>query len=88
MDTARRTMITSSLALARSAADGFTLGVVSNNVVIFPGVIKQLPFDMPGDFPPIAIVGSTPMVIVVNKNVAANRPHRRPDRVRGAGAAP
>lgn len=53
-------------ALARSAPDGATLSVVSNNVVIFPSVIKALPFDMPGDFTPIAIVGSTPMVLVVN----------------------
>jgi tripartite-type tricarboxylate transporter receptor subunit TctC len=53
-------------ALARSAPDGNTLSVVSNNVVIFPSVIKALPFDMPGDFTPIAIVGATPMVLVVN----------------------
>jgi tripartite-type tricarboxylate transporter receptor subunit TctC len=53
-------------ALARSAPDGNTLSVVSNNVVIFPSVIKSLPFDMPGDFTPIAIVGATPMVLVVN----------------------
>jgi tripartite-type tricarboxylate transporter receptor subunit TctC len=46
--------------------------VVSNNVVIFPSVIKSLPFDMPGDFTPIAIVGSTPIVLVVNKNVPAS----------------
>ena len=52
--------------LARSAPDGHTLSVVSNNVVIFPSVIKQLPFDMPGDFTPIAVVGSTPVVLVVN----------------------
>lgn len=58
--------------LARSAPDGFTLSVVSNNVVIFPSVIKSLPFDMPGDFTPIAIIGSTPIVLVVNKNVPAN----------------
>jgi tripartite-type tricarboxylate transporter receptor subunit TctC len=58
--------------LARSAPDGFTLSVVSNNVVIFPSVIKQLPFDMPGDFTPIAIVGSTPIVLVVNAKVPAN----------------
>ena len=57
--------------LARAAPDGFTLGVVSNNVVIFPSVIKQLPFDMPGDFTPIAIVGSTPIVIVANAKVPA-----------------
>ncbi|QJW84826.1 tripartite tricarboxylate transporter substrate binding protein [Ramlibacter terrae] len=53
-------------ALARSAPDGSTLAVVSNNVVIFPSVLKSLPFDMPGDFTPIAVVGSTPMVLVVN----------------------
>jgi tripartite-type tricarboxylate transporter receptor subunit TctC len=52
--------------LARSAPDGMTLGVVSNNVVIFPSLFKSLPFDMPGDFTPIAIVGSTPVVLVVN----------------------
>ena len=53
-------------ALARSAPDGNTLSVVSNNVVIFPSVIKAMPFDMPGDFTPIAIVGATPMILVVN----------------------
>ena len=53
-------------ALGKSAPDGFTLSVVSNNVVIFPSVMKSLPFDMPGDFTPIAVVGSTPMVLVVN----------------------
>src|SRR5262245_49706614 len=59
--------------LARSAPDGNTLSVVSNNVVIFPSVLKSLPFDMPGDFTPIAVVGATPMVLVVNPNkVAAN----------------
>ena len=52
--------------LARSAPDGYTLSVVSNNVVIFPSVLKTLPFDMPGDFTPIAVVGSTPVVLVVN----------------------
>jgi tripartite-type tricarboxylate transporter receptor subunit TctC len=53
-------------ALARSAPDGNTLAMVSNNVVIFPSVLKSLPFDMPGDFTPIAVVGATPMVLVVN----------------------
>lgn len=55
-------------ALARSAPDGNTLSVVSNNVVIFPSVLKSLPFNMPGDFTPIAVVGATPMVLVVNPN--------------------
>lgn len=58
-------------AIARSAPDGSTLGVVSNNVVIFPSVLKSMPFDMPGDFTPIAVVGSTPVVLVVNAKVPA-----------------
>jgi len=52
--------------LARSAPDGGTLAIVSNNVVIFPSVIKSLSFNMPGDFTPIAIIGATPMVLVTN----------------------
>lgn len=59
-------------ALARSAPDGLTLSVVSNNVVIFPSVYKTLPFNMPGDFTPIAICGFTPVVLVVNPKVAAS----------------
>ena len=60
--------------LAKAAPDGNTLSVVSNNVVIFPSVLKSLPFDMPGDFTPIAFIGSTPVVLVVNpqKVAAAN----------------
>ena len=58
-------------ALARSPADGSTLGVVSNNVVIFPSVMKSIPFDMPGDFTPIAVIGYTPVVLVVNAKVPA-----------------
>lgn len=60
-------------AMAKNPPDGFTLSVVSNNVVIFPSVIKNLPFDMPGDFTPIAIVGTTPLVLVANpQRVPAN----------------
>lgn len=52
--------------LARAAPDGHTLSLVSNNVVIFPSVYKSLPFNMPGDFTPIAVCGTTPMVLVVH----------------------
>src|SRR5262245_48818615 len=63
-------------ALARSAPDGNTLSVVSNNVVIFPSVLKSLPFEIPGDFTPIAVVGSTPMVLVVNPSRVAATSHK------------
>jgi tripartite-type tricarboxylate transporter receptor subunit TctC len=54
-----------------AAPDGTTLGIVSNNVVIFPSVLKTMPFEMPGDFTPIAVVGYTPVVLVVNAKVPA-----------------
>jgi tripartite-type tricarboxylate transporter receptor subunit TctC len=63
-------------ALARSAPDGYTLSVVSNNVVIFPSVLKSLPFDMPGDFTPIAKVGATPIVLVVNPAKVSAASHK------------
>jgi tripartite-type tricarboxylate transporter receptor subunit TctC len=59
-------------ALVRAPADGFTLSVVSNNVVILPSVYKTVPFDLATDITPIAIVGATPIVLVVNPKVAAN----------------
>lgn len=58
-------------ALTRAAPDGSTLSVVSNNVVIFPSVYKTLPFDLNTDITPIAVVGFTPIVLVVNPKVAA-----------------
>jgi tripartite-type tricarboxylate transporter receptor subunit TctC len=52
--------------LVRSPPDGFTLSVVSNNHVIFPSVYKSLPFDPIRDITPIAVIGTTPIVLVVN----------------------
>lgn len=63
-------------ALAKAPADGFTLSVVSNNVVIFPSVYKTIPFDIPGDFTPIAIVGATPIVLVVNPAKVPAKDHK------------
>jgi tripartite-type tricarboxylate transporter receptor subunit TctC len=57
--------------ITRAAPDGLTLGVVSNNVVIFPSVYKSLPFTLPDDITPIAIVGFTPVALVVNPKVPA-----------------
>lgn len=52
--------------LSKSAPDGNALSLVSNNVVILPSVLKSLPFNMSTDFTPITMVGSSPLVLVVN----------------------
>jgi tripartite-type tricarboxylate transporter receptor subunit TctC len=59
-------------ALTRAAPDGMTLGIVSNNVVILPSVYKSLPFDLATDIVPIAVIGTTPMVLVVNAKLPAS----------------
>src|SRR6185369_17727334 len=58
-------------ALVKAAPDGHTLSIVSNNHVIYPSVYKSLPFDPIADITPIAVIGSTPIVIVVNPKVEA-----------------
>ena len=58
-------------ALVRSPPDGFTLSIVSNNHVIYPSVYKALPFDPIRDITPIAVIGTTPIVLVVNPNKIA-----------------
>ena len=53
-------------AMIKAPPDGHTISLVSNNHVIFPSVYKSLPFDPVGDITPIAVIGATPMVLVVN----------------------
>ena len=58
-------------ALVKAPPDGYTLSIVSNNHVIYPSVYKSVPFDPIADITPIAVIGSTPIVIVVNSKVPA-----------------
>ncbi len=53
-------------ALVKSVPDGYTLSVVSNNHVIFPSVYKSVPFDPIADITPISVIGTTPLLLVVN----------------------
>lgn len=52
--------------IVKAPADGSTIGVVSNNHVINPSVYKKMPFDSYADITPITIIGTTPLVLVVN----------------------
>lgn len=52
--------------MIKSAPDGLTVSMVSNNHVIYPSVLKSVPFDPVNDITPIAVVGATPLVLVVN----------------------
>ena len=60
--------INGTAAIVKAAPDGNTIGVVSNNHVINPSVYKKMPFDSINDITPIMVVGTTPLVLVVNPN--------------------
>jgi tripartite-type tricarboxylate transporter receptor subunit TctC len=52
--------------VAKSPPDGLTLAMTNNVVAINVSLFPNLPFDMVKDFEPLGLIGSTPMVLVVN----------------------
>lgn len=57
---------------AKSAPDGYTIVIASNQVTMNPALYAKLPFDIEKDFAPIALAASVPMVLVVNPSVPAS----------------
>ena len=58
-------------AMIKSVPDGSTLSFVSNNHVIYPSVLKSVPFDPVGDITAISLVAISPMILVVNPKLPA-----------------
>jgi len=59
--------------VAKSAADGYTLLVnATGGMSVNPVLYTKLPYDSLKDFVPIGMVGSFPLVLVVNPSVPAN----------------
>lgn len=58
--------------IVRAAPDGATLGLVSNNHVIFPSVVKGLSFDPVADITPISVVCTSPLLLVARADLPAN----------------
>ena len=57
--------------VARAPADGYTLLFVSSPHAVNPGLYAKLPYDTVRDFAPIALVASSPYVLVVHPSLAA-----------------
>ena len=57
--------------IARSAPDGYTLGLVASSHVANPALYKKLPFEL-SDFVPVTITAQVQLGLVVNANVKAN----------------
>jgi tripartite-type tricarboxylate transporter receptor subunit TctC len=57
--------------VARSDADGYTLGLATPVFVMAPLGMKEKPYDPIADFTPVAMIGFTPLVLVVHPSVPA-----------------
>jgi tripartite-type tricarboxylate transporter receptor subunit TctC len=56
-------------AVAHAAPDGYTLLVTATHHVINPALRPRLPYDAAKDFTPIALLATTPNLLVVNKDM-------------------
>jgi tripartite-type tricarboxylate transporter receptor subunit TctC len=59
-------------ALAKSALDDYTLGLVTNAFSINAGLNPKLPFDAANDFTPVGYLVSVPFMLVVHPSVPAS----------------
>ena len=57
--------------VAASPKDGYTLGLATPVFVMTPSLVRSQPYDPLKDFVPVAMIGSTPLVLVVHPSVAA-----------------
>jgi tripartite-type tricarboxylate transporter receptor subunit TctC len=57
-------------ALAKSAPDGYTLGIVELPHAIAPAVVSKLPYDLLRDFSPITLLGTSPMILFTGADQA------------------
>jgi tripartite-type tricarboxylate transporter receptor subunit TctC len=58
--------------LVRSPADGYTLLYMPAALVVNPGLFPKVPYDLAKDFAPVTLLGSFPLVLVVNPGVPAS----------------
>jgi tripartite-type tricarboxylate transporter receptor subunit TctC len=63
--------MTGTTQVVNAPKDGSTIGMISSNHVINPSIYKKVPFDSLNDITPITVIGTVPLVLVVNPSVPA-----------------
>lgn len=64
--------IVATAALAKSPADGYTMLVATNSLLINPAIGQKLPYDTEKDFAGVSMVATQPVALVANKSFPAN----------------
>ena len=57
--------------VAKAPADGYTLYVASTATAMMPSLYKNLGFNPIADFAPIALIGTSPFILIANNNLPA-----------------
>ena len=58
-------------AVAKSAPDGYTIGLFDTALVVNPALYPSMPYDAPRDLAPISLIARGPLVLVVNPSFPA-----------------
>ncbi len=58
--------------LAKSAPDGYTLGVVIDTHAVNPHIYRKLPFDTFSGFAPVSLAATIPLAVMVNPSLPAS----------------
>ncbi len=64
--------IVATAALAKSPADGYTMLVATNSLLINPAIGQKLPYDTEKDFAAVSMVATQPVALVANKSFPAD----------------
>jgi len=54
--------------VAKAEPDGYTIGVVASAITVAPQLVATAPFDASKDFAPVALLMSTPLILVTGMN--------------------
>jgi tripartite-type tricarboxylate transporter receptor subunit TctC len=57
--------------IVKSPKEGLTVGMISSNHVVNPGIYKTVPYDSLKDITPIAVIATVPLVLVAHPSVPA-----------------
>ncbi len=58
--------------VARAPADGYTLLLATSSNTLNPSLFKKLPFDAKKDFQPVAMIASTPFLVLAHPSLQVN----------------
>jgi tripartite-type tricarboxylate transporter receptor subunit TctC len=64
--------IVATAAVAKSSADGYTLLVATNSLLINPAVGQKLPYDTAKDFAAVSMIATQPVALVATKSFVAD----------------